>query len=170
MPTSRRGHYALLVCLIAAAGVASQAYGQVPTTGSVNNGEFQFDWNYDMSLGEATVAFTNLGASQTSVLELYIAELEGFELDPDVFSMNPGSGSGNFSISGSSLGIGDTLLMDYTFDHTNVVLDYDQLDYSGLFDSGTLENIVTTQEIPEPATISSLLGLSVIALAKRRKK
>lgn len=132
----------------------------IPTNGSVDNGEVQYDFNFDMNLGEATIAISNIGTTPLTEFNLNIAELVGYEADPDVWGLNPSSGTANFSITGGTLENGSGFLIDYTFNKDLVELTFDSLDYSGAFGSGTLDNIVTIKEIPELS--ADITGDSVV--------
>ena len=162
------GAWAAVLALIALALPVSPALGNdIPLAGTVNNGEVQYDWEFHMDVGAGNLAISNIGTTPLTLFELDIAELTQYWSDPDVWDLNPPSGTWTFSITGSSLINGESLLIDYEFNKNLVQLIYADFGYQGADDIGTLNNIVTVGPIPEPSTVV-LLAVGAPLLLRRR--
>ena len=158
--------------LIALALPATTALGDaIPDTGSVDDGKVQYDYNFDMAGGGATIAISNIGTQPLNLFELEIAALIEYWPDPDVWQLTPPSGTGRFSITGGELGNGGSFLIDYEFNKDLVQLVYSDLIYSGIGDNQVhLSGIVTTALIPEPSTLAALTVAIPLLLRRRRHR
>ena len=102
--------------------------------------------------------------------------MTGYEADPESLFITPGTGSGIKNMSGDhiNIGLGESFLVDYTFNPTGVTLGYETLSYSGDFGAGTLDNVVTTIAAPTVPVPSALLlgaiGLGAVTRKKRTRK
>ncbi|MBL7221423.1 MAG: hypothetical protein ISS69_15025 [Phycisphaerae bacterium] len=154
------------VTLLTAPGVV--AANAIPLTGSVDNGEVRYDWEFFPTFGAAEFVISNIGTTPLTHFDLPITGLTEYEADPDFWTLSPETGTGMFTISsgGGELRYGDSFLVDYFFDPDAVVLGYADLYYEG-FHTGTLHNIVTTT--PEPATLTFfVIGAATLIRRKRR--
>ena len=143
----------------------------IPDTGSVDDGKVQYDYNFDMAGGGATIAISNIGTTPLDLFQLDIAELIEYWPDPDVWQLTPPSGTGTFSITGGSLANGESFLIDYEFNKDLVQLVYSDLIYSGIGDNQVhLSGIVTTALIPEPSTLAALTVAIPLLLRRRRHR
>jgi hypothetical protein len=116
----------------------------IPDSGVIDNGEVEYEWEFFMTTGDASLTISNIGTTPITQFDLYIAELIEYETDPDFWELDPESGSGIFSISGGTLRDDDSFLIEYMFNKDLVELAYSNLDYTDDGDiTRTLSNIVT---------------------------
>ena len=126
------------------------------------------------------VKFCLIGAGRAGMVnarnfEFNIAELINYDTAPSNFEFSPESGTGHFVLSdplgNGAISAGDSILINYRFNPSLVELTFSDLNFSGETPEhfeGILNNIVTTQQVPEPATLG-LLFLGGLGLLRYRR-